>query len=54
MQKMVPSIMHTSREEKPMVTGPRWNSCLARATVRNTKAMVMFRRLVLELNSFSN
>ena len=48
MQNTVPSIMQTSREEKPRVTGPIRNSSMDSDAVRNTKAMVMFRRLVLE------
>ena len=54
LQNSVPSIMHVSSDEKPMVTGPILNSAMASAEVRKTKAMVMFRRLVLELNSFSS
>ena len=54
LQNTVPSIMHTSKEEKPTVTGPSRNSSMDRETVRNTKAMVTFRRLVLEWNSFSS
>ena len=54
LQNTVPSIMQTSSDEKPIVTGPTGNSSLASATVRNTNAMVIFRRLVLELKSFSS
>ena len=54
MQKIVPSIMHTSRDEKEMVTGPMWNEVEASAMVIITKEMVMDRRLELEKNSFSS
>ena len=53
LQNSVPSIMHTSSEEKPIVTLPIWNSALEMATVSSTNTMVMERRLLLELNSFS-
>ena len=46
--------MQTSSEEKPIFTGPISNSCMASAAVRKTKAIVIFRRLVLELKSFSS
>ncbi len=54
LQNTVPSIMHTRSEEKPIVTGPASNSSIDSAVVRNTNAIDIFRRLVLELNSFSS
>ena len=54
LQNSVPSIMHVRSDEKPIVTGPILNSAMASAEVRKTNAMVMFRRFVLELNSFSS
>ena len=54
MQKTLPSIMHTSRGEKPRLARPRGSSSLASATVRNTKPMVMATRLRLEWKSRSS
>ena len=54
LQNTVPSIMQVSSEEKLIVTGPIWKLSPAREQVRNTTAMLMFRRLVLELKSFSS
>ena len=53
LQNTLPSIMHTSSDEKPRVTGPIFTLIIDSATVRNTKLMVMARRFVLELKSFS-
>ena len=50
----MPSIMHTSSEEKPTCTGPTSNSAMEMATVSSTKPMVSDRRLELELNSRSS
>jgi len=54
LQKIVPNIIHTNREEKPTWIGPISNFKLDNATVITTKAMVTLSLLVLELNSFSN
>ena len=54
LQNSVPSIMHVRSDEKPIVTGPILNSAMASAETRNTSAMVIFRRFVLELNSVSS
>ena len=54
LQKIVPSIMQTSSEEKPMCTLPMPNSIFESATVKSTMPIVSDRRLELELNSFSS
>ena len=54
LQKIVPRIMHVRSDEKPTVTGPTWNSHMASAETMNTSAIVMFKRFVLELKSFSS
>ena len=51
---MVPHIMHTSREEKPISTPlPKVSSILEKAVHRNTKATARLRRLERELKNFS-
>ena len=56
LQNTVPSIMHTSRLEKPSSISVPGISILtmASATVNNTKVMEIPIRLVLEWNHFSN
>ena len=55
LQNMVPSIMHTSREEKAISTPPpRGMRTELRAMVITTKAMVRDRRLELEKKIFSS
>ena len=53
LQKTVPSIMQVKSDEKPTFTGPAENETFATATVSRMNAMVMERRFVLELKSFS-
>ena len=54
LQNTVPSIIHTSNEEKPICTGPTSNFSIDKDTVINTNAIVIFKRFVLELNIFSS
>ena len=54
LQNTVPNIIHTNNEEKLICTGPTWKSSMDSAAVKNTNAIVRFRRFVLELNIFSN
>ena len=48
LQNTVPSIMHTSSEENPIVTGPMRNSIMDMATARNTNVTDMESLLLLE------
>ena len=48
LQNTLPSIMHTSSEEKPIVAFPAGSLSIESATVRNTKEMLMATRLRLE------
>ena len=54
LQNTVPNIMHTNRDENPTWICPIVKLMLDNATVKITNAIVMFRRFVLELNSFSS
>ena len=54
LQKIVPSIIHTSNDEKLICTGPIWKSIIDSATVRNTNVIVILSLFVFELNIFSN
>ena len=53
LQKTVPIIIQTRSDEKLICTEPIWNSIIERAAVRNTNAIVRFKRFVFELKSFS-
>ena len=53
LQNTVPSIMQTSRLEKPIFTPPTSNSIIESATVRMTNVMDRDRRLLLDLKYFS-
>lgn len=53
LQNTVPSIMHTSRLEKPIFTPPTSNSIIESATVRMTNVMESDSRLLLDLKYFS-
>ena len=53
LQNTVPSIMHTSRLEKPIFTLPTSNSIIERPTVRMTNVMRATSRLLFDLKYFS-
>lgn len=53
LQNTVPSIMHTSRLEKPIFTPPTSNSIIERATVKMTNVMDRDKRLLFDLKYFS-
>ena len=53
LQNTVPSIMHTSRLEKPIFTPPTSNSIIESATVKMTNVMDRDKRLLFDLKYFS-